>query len=164
MVTPVARVHLCDTHERPTVADLTLEVLIARPTNEVFTFLTDLENDLRWKTEWVDVKRTTNAAIGLGTRYSLFSKLLGRTIETVYETTEYVPETSATWTTVSGPLPMTVRRTFEPVETGTRVVVAYTSGISGVLRLFRPLIVAAGRRQNEGALRTVKRLLESSGS
>lgn len=61
-------------------------------------------------------------------------------------------------------LSMTFRRTFGPVETGTRVVVAYTAGVSGVLRLFRPLLVAAGRRQNEGALRTLKRLLESSGS
>lgn len=140
------------------------ETLIARPINEVFTFLTDLENDPTWKSEFVDARRTTDGPIGVGTRFSLFSKTLGRRIETVFETTEYEPNESATWKTVSGPLSLTFRRTVEPVEGGTRVVAVYTGEFDGLVRLFRPLIVATGRRQNRKAFHALKPLLESRGS
>jgi len=53
-----------------------LSTVINRPLEEVFGFLANLENDLKWRREWVDARKTSEGLIGLGTRFSLFGKAL----------------------------------------------------------------------------------------
>jgi len=37
-----------------------LSIVINRPIEEVFTVLANLENDLKWRSEWVEAKNTSD--------------------------------------------------------------------------------------------------------
>ena len=138
-----------------------LNIVINRPIEEVFAILTNLENDLKWRNEWVDARKTTEGTIGIGTRFSLFAKAFGRRIETVDQTIEYEPNRVAGWKAMSRPLPLTFRRTFEHVEGGTRITIIYEAELRGFFKLLISLLGGLVRRQHEGDLRKVKELMEA---
>lgn len=138
-----------------------LSIVINRPIEEVFAVLDNLENDLKWRREWIDAKKTSEGPIGVGTRYSLFAETLGRRIETVYETIKYEPYQIVAWKTVSGPLSLTFQRTFERVEGGTRFTIRYEAEVRGFLKLVMLLLARSVKRQHEGDLRKAKELLET---
>ncbi len=139
-----------------------MTIEIDRPHDEVFAFLCDLENDPRWRREWVDARRTSEGPIGVGTTTSLFATILGRRTEAVYEVTAYDPGRTVTWKTVRGPLPLTFWRGVEPHREGTRVTMGYAGDFRGLLGLLRPLIIPMGKRALKGDLPTLKQLLETS--
>ena len=138
-----------------------LSIVIIRPIEHVFAVLANLENDLKWRREWVDAKKTSRGPIGIGTRFSLFGKAFGRRIETVYETIKYEPNRIAAWKAVSGPLPLTFQRTFERVEGGTQVSIRYEAEVRGLFKLIMSLLAGTVKRQHEGDLRKVKELMET---
>ena len=138
-----------------------LTIVINRPIEEAFGFLFNLENDVKWRREWVDAKKTSEGPIGIGTRFSLFGELFGRQIPTVYEVIEYEPNRSAAWKTVSGALPLTFRRTFERVVGATRFAIKYEAEVRGFFKLVMSLLARTVKRQHEGDLRKVKELMES---
>ena len=138
-----------------------LSIVINRPIEEVFAVLANLENDLKWRSEWVDARKTSESPIGLGTRFSLVAKAFGRRIETVYETIQYEPNRIAAWKAMSGPLPLTFQRTFERGEGGTRFTIRYEAKIRGFFKLVMSLLAGSVKRQHAGDLRKVKELMET---
>lgn len=66
-----------------------LSIVLNRPGEEVFAFLANLENEVKWRREWVDAKKTSEGLHGVGARFRLVSEFLGRRIETVYEIIQY---------------------------------------------------------------------------
>lgn len=62
------------------MAGFELNIVINRPIEEVFGFLTNLENDVKWWREWVDVKKTSEGPVGIDTRVSLSGELFDRRI------------------------------------------------------------------------------------
>jgi uncharacterized membrane protein len=136
-----------------------LSVVINRPLEECFAYLTDLANDLEWRREWIDAENTTHGPHGVGARYRLTGALLGRRIATEYEAIAYEPNRLAAWKAVSGPLPLIFSRAFESVEGGTRVTMHY-EGDGGLLKLAGPLVAGIGRRQLEGDFPKLKQQLE----
>lgn len=138
-----------------------LNTVINRPIEEVFAVLANLENDLKWRSEWVDARKTSEGPIGIGTRFSLFAKAFGRRIETVYETIQCEPNRIAAWKAMSGPLPLTFQRTFERVEGGTRITIKYEAELRGFFKLVMSLLAGSVTRQHEGDLRKLKELMES---
>jgi uncharacterized membrane protein len=138
-----------------------LNIVINRPIEEIFAVLSSLENDLKWRTEWVDTRKTSEGPIGMGTRFSLFAKAFGKQIETVYETTQYEPSQIAAWKAMSGPLPLTFQRTLKRVEGGTRVTIRYEVELRGFFKLVMPLMIGSVTRQHEGDIHKLKELMET---
>jgi uncharacterized membrane protein len=136
-----------------------LSVVINRPLEECFAYLTDLANDLEWRREWIEAEKTTDGPHGVGARYRLTGALLGRRIATEYATIAYEPNRLAAWRAASGPLPLRFSRALEAVEGGTRVTMRY-EGDGGLLRLASPLVAGIGRRQMEGDFPKLRQLLE----
>jgi hypothetical protein len=92
----------------------------------------------------------------------VFEGLLGRrTGGTVYEVTEYEPNQVAAWKTVSSPLALTFKRTFESVDGGTRLAIRYDTQARGFFKLMLFLMVGLVKRQHAGDLRKVKELMET---
>ena len=138
-----------------------LSIVINRPIEELFTVLANLENDLKWRSEWVEAKNTSDGSLGVGATFRLSSELLGRQIPTVYEVIEYEPNQVAAWRAVSGPLPLTFRRSFERVEGGTRFTIRYETELRGFFKLVMSLLARTVKREHEGDLRKVKELMEA---
>lgn len=141
-----------------------LSFVINRPIEEVFIYLANLENDAKWRREWVEAKNTSEGPLGVGATFLLVGEFLGRRNEVVYETTEYEPNQRTAWKAVSGPLPLTFRRTFERVEGGTRVTIRYEVELHGFLKLVKPLVMRMGKRQLEGDFPKLKGLMEARAS
>ena len=137
-----------------------LSVVINRPLEECFAYLTDLGKDVEWRREWIDAEKTTDGPHGVGARYRLTGALLGRRIATEYEAIAYEPNRLAAWNVVSGPLPLTFSRAFERAEGGTRVTMRYEGDLGGLLNLAAPLLASMGRRQLEGDFPKLKQQLE----
>ena len=138
-----------------------LSIVIKRPIEEAFAFLANLENDVKWHSAFVEVRKTSAGSLGVGARFLVFEGVLGRrTPGTEYEVTEYEPNRIAAWKTVSGPLPLTFRRTFERVESGTRFAVRYEGEARGFVKLAWPLITRMVERQQGGDMRKLKELME----
>jgi hypothetical protein len=138
-----------------------LSIVIRRPIEEAFAFLANLENDVKWHSAFVEVRKTSGDSPGVGARLLVFERVLGRrTPGTEYEVTEYEPNRIAAWKTVSGPLQLQFWRTFERVESGTRFAVRYEGQPRGFLKLAWPLITGMVKRQQGGDMRKLKDLME----
>ena len=100
-----------------------LSIVINRPIEEVFAVLADLENDIKWRSEWVETKNMSGGSIGVGATFRLTGEFLGRRMPIIYEVIEYEPNQNAAWKTVSGTAPLKFQRTFERVEGGTQFTI-----------------------------------------
>jgi uncharacterized membrane protein len=136
-------------------------VVIDRPVEEVAAFLSDLLNDPRWRREWLAARPASEGQpLGVGSATVLTGQVLGRRTEAVYEVTRHEPGRLTQWRTVSGPLPLTFARAFEPVPGGgTRVTFSYEAEPSAALRLLEPFVISLGRRALDGDLPALRRVL-----
>jgi uncharacterized membrane protein len=143
------------------MARFALSIVINRPVEEVFAVLADLANDVKWRSEWVETRNTSGGSPGVGATFRLTGEFLGRRIPTTYEVIEYEPNRSAAWKTVSGPLPLIFRRTFERVEGGTRFTIIYETEVRGLFKLVMLLLAGTVKRQHEADLRKVREVMEA---
>lgn len=142
------------------MTNLEVSIVIDRPLDEVFAFLSDLENNLRWRSGMIEAKKTSAGPIGVGTTYRMINNVLGRRIEGEAEVTEY--ELNRKYATVnrSGP-PIETQRTFEPVKGGTRVSFAVKAELGGFFKLAEPLVASMAKRQVETDAANLKDLMEA---
>ena len=139
-----------------------LSAVIKRPIEESFVFLTNLENDVKWHSAFVEVRNTSERSLGVGARFLVFEGPFGRrTSGTEYEVTVYEPNRIAAWKTVSGPLQLKFWRTFERVDGGTRFTVRYEGIPRGFIKLVWPLITRMVKRQQGGDMLNLKDLMET---
>jgi hypothetical protein len=47
-----------------------LTTVINRPIEEAFAFLSNLENDIKWRSEWVETRNTSGGALGVGATFT----------------------------------------------------------------------------------------------
>lgn len=99
--------------------------------------------------------------VGTGTTTTPHGQFLGRSMKAVYTVVRYEPRRLTEWRTVAGPLPLTFRRAFAPVEGGTRLTFTYDAAPNVVLRLPAPLIVRMGRRRLDGDIPQLRAILET---
>jgi len=137
-------------------------VVINRPVEEVFAFVSDYTNDDRYITGRLDTQMTTSGPIGPGTRFDTTNKFLGRRIESSMEVSEYQPNTKISSRSVKSPVQFTDCRVFRPEGSGTRVTVTLeTDGTGGLFKLADPIVAKLSKRQMETDLATLKDLLEA---
>lgn len=145
---------------RPRALAFERVVVLHCPADAAFDLLSHLENDPRWRAEWTDARLETGGPLAVGTTVCLIGAAMGRRMEARYAVDALVPGRSAEWRTLSGPLPLTFRRTVEAVDEGSRVTFWYGLEVGFWLSLVAPLLGAAGRRALEGDLPALRALLE----
>ncbi len=142
------------------MAKLEISTVINRPVEEVFAFLSNPENDPKWRSG-IEVKKTSEGPIGVGATYRTVVTALGRRIEGEIEFTEYEPNRRCATKTKSGPIPVESQWTFERVEGGTRVDVTLVAEPGGFFKLAEPLLVSILKRQFEADSANLKDLMEA---
>jgi uncharacterized protein YndB with AHSA1/START domain len=137
-------------------------VVIDRPAEDVFAYVSDGTNAPRWQRGLREVRRTTEGPIGVGTRHTVERDFMGRRLTLTNEFTRYERSTLVAfeWT---GTVPGQASYIVEPVGMArTRLTSRVEMRPSGLLRLAEPLIVAGLTRDVKGNLVTLKRLLEGT--
>lgn len=136
-------------------------VVINRPIEGVFAFVSDIEKLPQWAAEIVEVKIVSEGPVGVGTTFSDVVKEFGRRIEATLEVTEYEPNSKLTFKAIAGPIPVEVRHIFEAVEGGTKVTLVQKAEVGGFFKLAEPLLARMAQRQTETDLSNLKNLLEA---
>lgn len=141
-------------------------VEIEQPVERVFDYVTDLENLPEWAgpvTEVRDVLIATPEQPREGDRFTAVAKFLGRRFETPCEVTDYLENRQFSFRSTGGPVPQKFTYTFEPTLEGTRLTQSVEAEPGTFFRLTGPLFKAAGKRQANNDLETLKDLLEAEG-
>jgi membrane protein len=136
---------------------------VPRPADEVFAYLAG-PNDARWRAGVVDVQLSSGSGDGVGTKRVEVRRLLGRTVETPFETVEHEPGRCLTLRRAVGRVRPQVSYRLEPLPTGTRVVSTVSlPGARGVGSALTPLL-ALGGRLTASDLRRLEARLRETGS
>jgi carbon monoxide dehydrogenase subunit G len=139
------------------------EIVIDRPTEDVFEFVTTPENDLEWFSPAVERARESEGPIDVGSRIRAVDKFLGRRIESTLEVTEHMPSTRSS-IRLEGPMAARGTYVLEPAGTGTRFkwILEAESGLGGLYlgRITDPLVTFMFRRRIKSDLRRLKDRLE----
>jgi uncharacterized protein YndB with AHSA1/START domain len=142
------------------MATAQLSVTIARPLEEVFAVLTDVEKTHIWSAPAVEEHWTTPPPYGIGSRRHAIAQMMGRRTENDAEVTAY--ELNRRWEmkSVSGP-GFVVSAEFSPVTGGTRVDWTWILDFHGPMRLVeRPATWVFGRLFAKDLVR-LKKLMEA---
>jgi uncharacterized protein YndB with AHSA1/START domain len=137
-------------------------VVVERPPDEVFRFLTDLSNVPEWQSGAMEV-HAPEESIGVGTTYVEVLRFLGKRMKATIEVTEFEPGRRFSLRTRSGPIPFRVRHTLEPADGGgaTRLHVEVEGDPGGVFKLAESLVMRNAQRQIEGDFATLKQMVEA---
>jgi uncharacterized protein YndB with AHSA1/START domain len=146
----------------PTVEE---SVLIPRPPQEVFDYVSAAENLPVWDSSILKAQQADSGPLRVGTRWRGVSKVLGRRFKWTTELVELEPPTRTVSRSVEGKLSFTVTNTFQPEAGGTRFTykVDAESGLGGVFgRVGDPIVEKAQRRTVRANLDTLAELLADS--
>jgi uncharacterized protein YndB with AHSA1/START domain len=136
-------------------------VVIDRPIEEVFAYVTDQTKTPNWQAGLIEVQRTTAGPIGVGTRHTLVRKFMGRRMEADNEYVAYEPHRLVTFRTTSGPA-LVASYLFDAVPDGTRLTSRVELDGAGLFGLLEPVVGAGLRREMKAALPALKALLEAA--
>ena len=125
---------------------------IPRPREAVFEFVADPVRLPDWNSA---VESVTGV---VGNRYAMRRTLPSGPAENQLEV-EAAPPDVLTLRTLSGPTPFVYRYSFEPIASGTRVVLHAEVELNGVGRLVAPLAAQAVKRGVDANLRTLRNIL-----
>ena len=136
-------------------------VVIDRPADEVFEYVSDGERFSEWATEIVKSKKTTKGPVGVGTTYTHVAQMLGRRVENHYEVTEYEVNKKITMETTSGSIPVEFSMTVSPANGGSKFTIRAEADATGFFKLAEPLVARTLNRQQDANLANLKDVLEA---
>jgi uncharacterized protein YndB with AHSA1/START domain len=136
------------------------EIIIKRPPEEVFDFVVDERNELRFNPQMHRAEKISDGPIGVGTRFHAEMTSMGRTVPMVIEFTGFDRPGRLASSTHMSSMDTHGALTFEPVASGTRMRWSWLLEAHRVLRLMSPMVASMGRRQEQRIWTDLKRLLE----
>jgi uncharacterized protein YndB with AHSA1/START domain len=144
--------------------DVSTEVVIARPREEVAAYAVDPGNATAWYANIERVAWETTPPLVIGSRIAFLARFLGRTLSYTYEVLEHEPGERFVMRTAEGPFPMETTYTWQDADGGgTRMQLRNRGEPSGFSRAAAPLVSRAMRRENAKDLAQLKQLLEGPG-
>jgi uncharacterized membrane protein len=144
--------------------DVSTEIVIDRPREEVAAYAADPDNALAWYQHIQRVIWQTPRPLEVGSRVAFLANFLGKQLEYVYEITTLEPGERLVMSTVAGRFPMETTYAWrdEPGG-GTRMVLNNRGEPHGFSRFGSLLLRPAMRRANRKDLHRLKDLLEARG-
>ncbi|HXH95778.1 MAG TPA: SRPBCC family protein [Gaiellaceae bacterium] len=137
------------------------EIDIDRPQSEVFGFLANAENDIKWRPGVIEIKRLSG--VGVGAQFAQTVKGPGgRAIAADIAITDHQPDELIGFRATSGPVRPVGRYLLSPVGPGTRVRFELKAELSGLKKLIMAGAVQKTMDREMAALANLKRVLEES--
>jgi hypothetical protein len=101
-----------------------LNTYIYRPLQQVFAFVVTPENDFHWQYGTLMSSKISKGEMGLGSLFRVVGHCLGWRMESVYEVTEFEPNKSYGFKSLSGPMNSYTLYTFEIMKRNTRISIS----------------------------------------
>jgi uncharacterized protein YndB with AHSA1/START domain len=141
------------------VATFENTVIIRRPIEEVFGFLSDFENIPKWNYAIAETRKVSQGPVGVGTIYQRVRSVPSRSDER-FEVTAYNPPRNLEIQGQLGPFPSRLSYALDAVPEGTRVTNSVELELHGPGRLLGRVAVPRVRDAVAANLHKLKELLE----
>jgi len=137
---------------------------IDRPIEEVFAFLADGENDPKFSPRVVEIAKTSDGPLGVGTTYASTVKDAGMTTKREFKLTQFDPPTRIRWTELSKNLVTAQEGGYDlaPDGDGTKMTIHNVLKGNGFGKLLTPLALRAARKDADAFAERIKRAVEAS--
>lgn len=135
-------------------------VSVKRPVSEVFGFVADGENAMRWRSGVLDVARQSGEGLGAIYRQGVKGPG-GRRIAADYEVTAFEPNHQIAFRAIAGPVRPTGEYRFTSEGGGTIVSLVLEATVTGWKRLVMGRVVQSTMESEVRNLDTLKQILES---
>jgi len=144
------------------LVDVTTEVEIGRPRDEVARFASNPDNATAWYQNIKSVEWLTARPAAVGSKMAFVAEFLGRRLAYTYEIVEIIPGDTFVMRTADGPFPMETTYRWQDAERGgTRMTLRNRGEPSGFRGVAAPLMAAAIRRANRKDLKRLMQILEA---
>jgi uncharacterized protein YndB with AHSA1/START domain len=141
------------------VATFENTVTIARPIEDVFGFLSDLENIPKWNYAIVETRKVSEGPVGVGTTYDQVRSVPSRSEESL-QITIHDPPRQLEVRGQLGPFPSRLIYALDATPDGTRVTNTVELELRGPGRLLGRVAVPRVREAVAANLKKLKELLE----
>jgi uncharacterized protein YndB with AHSA1/START domain len=138
-------------------------VVIRRPVEEVFAYVTDLPRTGEWRTTVLEADALEGSgSSAVGARFRAVTRVAARRWDWILEVTRWDPPSGFAYSVVEGSVPMEVEYRLEQHEEGCRFTLeAATEPIRGIFgRLVVPVIAWGMQREVRMHVRNLQRILE----
>jgi carbon monoxide dehydrogenase subunit G len=135
-------------------------IVVERPIEEVFAYLTDLDRVPDWQSN-VLFLQLQSGSMRTGAKLVELRKFLGRKVESVVEVSAYEPPYRYTITVQSGPIPFAISNVLSDTAEGTRIDAVVEGEPGRFFGLVEWRVVKAVERELWNSLATLKDILES---
>ena len=143
--------------------EITTEIVIDRPRDEVAAFAADPDNATAWYEHVKRVVWRTKRPLAVGTRIGFMAESLGKQLEFVYEVTTLVPGERLVMRSEEGRFPMeTIYAWRDEPGGGTRMSLTNHAEPRGLGRVSAVLLRRSMRSSNAKDLSRLKGVLESN--
>jgi len=139
----------------------TVEVVITRPLDEVFAFVSDARNRPSWDDSVDSEELTSPEPIRVGSTVRTRMRSMGRDYEIDWEIVEHEPPTRQRIESTSGPFSTTLVYELAGDGDGTSVRFSVTGRPTGFLRLIQPLIARTTQHNLDEGFARLKGVLEA---
>ena len=138
--------------------------VVDRPIEEVFDFLADGTNDPKFSPRVVEIRKTTDGPVGVGTRYASTVKDAGLKTSREFEITEFERPTRIRWAEVSKNQVTAPEGGYDlaPEGSGARVTIYNVLEGHGIGKLFAPLALRSARKGADQFAQSIKAAVEAS--
>ncbi len=143
------------------MAQFKTSLIIQRPIEDVFTFVSNYQNSPRWVSGALEHTKVSAGPLGVGTVIHTTGHTLGLRIEATRTVTAYEPYGKYAFKSEYQQMPIITTFLFEPITNGTHLTVVVDGEPTGLFKATAPIVLGAIRRQFEGDLRRLKTLLET---
>ena len=143
------------------MAKFEINLVINRPIEEVFAFISNPENLSRWRAGTLELARTSSEPLSVGSIFKGRFTFLGRPFDGNLEIILHEPHRRYGTRLVEGPFPLEARYTLEPAGNGTDLTLVIEGEPGGFFKLAEPLLVSLAKRSYEADLNNLKEMLEA---
>jgi uncharacterized membrane protein len=143
--------------------DVTTEIVIDRPLEEVAAYAADPTNAPQWYENIESIDWKTEPPVRVGSRMDFVAHMMGRRLAYTYEVTELIPGQRLVMRTAQGPFPMETTYTWEPAGEGkTRMKLRNRGMPTGFAKVGAAVMAAVVKRETTKNLKALKQLMEKS--
>jgi len=143
-----------------TMIKIEKSIIINRPVEEVWKFVSNIENATKWDRGVLEARQTSEGPIGVGSMLQTRRQMLGRQRIGELRVSEYVPNRMIALQASLGRMTAQIRYAFEPVEGRTRLTGTSEIELGGLWKLITPILIPMLERDGRADMANIKRLME----